>query len=825
MKKRLCLTVVCLFQFFLLVSSSTMYSQVDTSSIYKQSRHIRKKFCKHPTVLAAKLTKELEDDASKVLAISYWITKNIKYDFAAYLSNTLNRHSNEQILRRRVALCSEYVSLFNEMCESVGIKSESISGYVHDFDFFPGDTLYRSEHAWSTVLVDDHWELMDLTFGAGHIAPKKQWFKKMLWVLFEKPYEVEWEYVHAYNPEWFNVPPSEMLMTHFPTLDFFQFLENPISMEDFNQGMNFIYNQFRNEKVVNTTTPEIKAYLAMGENARLRLEMDHTKRINPLDNRLLGFNTYLLLNNAFDANYNVAERKLSATKKQKTKMNSLYTYASENFQQSIQNNRDEYEHYERRSNAWLDTLKVRDKAFTKNINQRIRANKKQISAIKSIGRISNLKSKGISKSKKAFDRIKMNRVRRPDEGKSNIFLAKQYLNHKDTLRELIDQQMSKIDSIFKIYSKTDQSFTASTEQTAFKLHLENKNELRKNNLSKKLAYAFIYFDDEAVEKEWFKNRYQQANQINEENLMKMLITLKENIYTLNLQLKSHRGMYKQAINDLKLTKKNSSQDLNEINQFKELKEHYQSQMDSISTAYHQYLSVRDKVNFLLKWSNKNLANTKKLLKKDMLMEKQRHKNYMFYRKSIQDSENFNMKFLIKEMDKMSKYFIEDDKGVMAKKTSKSGKYSEWGQPSGNENVPSSNLYEEQLFVDILNEARKKKGMKPLVIDEDLCRAARYHSYDMGVQHYFEHATYDRNLVSGRPEFVCKTFERTKFFASASGENIAAGNSTAEKTYWQWYHSPGHHRNMFNPKWSRIGVGYVKIEGSPYVHYWTTDFGY
>ena len=190
----------------------------------------------------------------------------------------------------------------------------------------------------------------------------------------------------------------------------------------------------------------------------------------------------------------------------------------------------------------------------------------------------------------------MNRVRRPDEGKSNIFLAKQYLKHKDTLREQIDQQMSKIDSIFKIYSKTDQSY-ASTEQTAFKLHLENKNELLKNNLSKKLAYAFIYFDDEAVEKEWFKNRYQQANQINEENLMKMLNTLKENIYTLNLQLKSHRGMYKQAVNDLKLAKKNSSQDLNEINQFNELKEHYKSQMDSISTAYHQYLSVRDKVIF------------------------------------------------------------------------------------------------------------------------------------------------------------------------------------------------------------------------------------
>ena len=102
-------------------------------------------------------------------------------------------------------------------------------------------------------------------------------------------------------------------------------------------------------------------------------------------------------------------------------------------------------------------------------------------------------------------------------------------------------------------------------------------------------------------------------------------------------------MYKQAVNDLKLAKKNSSQDLNENNQFKELKEHYKSQMDSISTAYQHYISVRDKVNFLLKWSNKNLANTKRMLKKDMLMEKQRHKNYMAYRKSIQDSENFNMK--------------------------------------------------------------------------------------------------------------------------------------------------------------------------------------
>ena len=129
------------------------------------------------------------------------------------------------------------------------------------------------------------------------------------------------------------------------------------------------------------------------------------------------------------------------------------------------------------------------------------------------------------------------------------------------------------------------------------------------------------------------------------------------------------------------------------------------------------------------------------------------------------------------------------------------------------------------FVEILNTERKKRGLSELKIDESLCRAARYHSYDMGVQNYFEHATYDRNLVSGNLEHVCKTFERIKSFGSCNSENIAAGNETAESTYEQWYNSPGHYRNMFSKGWNRIGVGYVKVEGSPYTHYWTTDFGY
>ena len=64
---------------------------------------------------------------------------------------------------------------------------------------------------------------------------------------------MEWHYVHAYNPDWFNVPPQEMLMTHYPTFDFFQMLENPVSIEDFNKGMEFIYSNYQKAQVSNST--------------------------------------------------------------------------------------------------------------------------------------------------------------------------------------------------------------------------------------------------------------------------------------------------------------------------------------------------------------------------------------------------------------------------------------------------------------------------------------------------------------------------------------------------------------------------------------------
>ena len=123
------------FSFINLFSQSNL-SKDEKKRIHRKSKWILHKHAKFPSTLAAKLTKDLEDEESKVYALTYWLAKNIKYDYSAYLSNTLARHSSKEVLKRRKALCSEYAALFNEMCEAVGLKSETINGYVRDFDFF-----------------------------------------------------------------------------------------------------------------------------------------------------------------------------------------------------------------------------------------------------------------------------------------------------------------------------------------------------------------------------------------------------------------------------------------------------------------------------------------------------------------------------------------------------------------------------------------------------------------------------------------------------------------------------------------------------------------
>jgi uncharacterized protein YkwD len=140
-------------------------------------------------------------------------------------------------------------------------------------------------------------------------------------------------------------------------------------------------------------------------------------------------------------------------------------------------------------------------------------------------------------------------------------------------------------------------------------------------------------------------------------------------------------------------------------------------------------------------------------------------------------------------------------------------------PTGYENIPSASLKKEEEIIALINAERKSKGLTILKIDPSLCRAARYHASDLAHQGYFDHDTH--NVKNNKMTKELGTFERIGLFYDgfANTENIAGGNSSSEGTYQQWFHSKGHHVNMLNKAATKVGIGYVMDENSPYKHYW------
>jgi uncharacterized YkwD family protein len=127
---------------------------------------------------------------------------------------------------------------------------------------------------------------------------------------------------------------------------------------------------------------------------------------------------------------------------------------------------------------------------------------------------------------------------------------------------------------------------------------------------------------------------------------------------------------------------------------------------------------------------------------------------------------------------------------------------------------SAMLEIEKEVVALVNKERRQRGLRKLEISESVSRVARKKSEDMKENNYFSHDS----PTYGSPFDMLKRFG-VKY--RMAGENIAAGQTTAEKVMESWMNSDGHRANILNPDYTHIGVGYVK--GGSYGCYWTQQF--
>jgi uncharacterized protein YkwD len=123
--------------------------------------------------------------------------------------------------------------------------------------------------------------------------------------------------------------------------------------------------------------------------------------------------------------------------------------------------------------------------------------------------------------------------------------------------------------------------------------------------------------------------------------------------------------------------------------------------------------------------------------------------------------------------------------------------------------------DENRLLGVLNAERIKRGLGRLRLNKRLANAARSHSTEMANEGYFGHTS-----PSG---FTC--FQRMARFGvrvdgNYAGENIAL-DSNVKHAEAAMMASPGHRKNMLNPRYTEVGIAVVKDQDG--TRYYSEDF--
>ncbi len=170
-----------------------------------------------PAQLAQYLIKPARHQREKARAIFRWITANIDYDAYNYFRGGSSPNSTQDVLGSGKAVCDGYANLFKQLADHAGLETVMISGLTKGFSYLTRGRLGAVDHAWNAVKIDGQWQLLDSTWGAGHLNNKTKRF------------------VQNFKPYYFLTPASSFIFDHFPDDKRWQLLPRPKSKSEFEQ--------------------------------------------------------------------------------------------------------------------------------------------------------------------------------------------------------------------------------------------------------------------------------------------------------------------------------------------------------------------------------------------------------------------------------------------------------------------------------------------------------------------------------------------------------------------------------------------------------------
>ncbi len=127
--------------------------------------------------------------------------------------------------------------------------------------------------------------------------------------------------------------------------------------------------------------------------------------------------------------------------------------------------------------------------------------------------------------------------------------------------------------------------------------------------------------------------------------------------------------------------------------------------------------------------------------------------------------------------------------------------------------------EMQRIVELVNLRRAEAGIGPVTVDPVLMSCAQQYSETQAAMGRLSHTGPDGSTPGQR-------LRRCGYNWRHFGENLAAGYVNADEVVAAWMASPGHRKNILNPRVREIGLGYTHRPNDPnyYYDYYVMELG-
>ncbi len=191
-------------------TSVNLYASID-----KKALQLPDTSAKTTDGIARYISSNFTNDKDKARAIFVWVATNFEYDIENIFAINFYEKVEDKInkpLATHKGICENYAAVFNDVCLKSGIRSYVVEGYTKQNGF----TDYIP-HAWCAAFIDTAWYLYDPTWGSGYINNGK-FYKKI-------------------DNSYYKINPSTIIKTHMPFDYLWQFLNYPVTNQEFYEGI------------------------------------------------------------------------------------------------------------------------------------------------------------------------------------------------------------------------------------------------------------------------------------------------------------------------------------------------------------------------------------------------------------------------------------------------------------------------------------------------------------------------------------------------------------------------------------------------------------